>query len=367
MAAVGTMDELLNRDVITQLASLLEGAGSKRLRTVRAAASTVDGRNLRSRVDRVRDALLTDLPTEYAAVDQLVRDAYLQPEFTGWMLWPVTEVITTRAIAADQESTFDEGMAALALLTARLTAEFAIRSMIINRFDRAIAIATDWTTDTDEHVRRLASEGTRAHLPWAKGVPELIRRPDATGPIVRALAHDPSEYVRRSVANHVNDLSRKNPAVALAVVTDWAADPGPDTPAMMRHALRTMIKKADPQALSLLGFTGDTFAVDGPTLATDRLRVGDDLIFTVSITNSGSTASRAAIDFVVHFQKANGSLAPKVFKLAIKDLAPHETVMITKRHSLRPITTRVYHPGPHALELQVNGTRHGRVDFDLQF
>lgn len=361
---MGVMDELIDAAAVERLGRMLSQQGVE-LSDLVDAASAVDGKKLRQRLDIVRDALLADLPSSYDETAAVVRAAFDDPELTGWMLWPVSEAIVARALASGVDRDFDDAMAMLALLTTRLTGEFAIRGMLDARLDRALEIAQRWTADEDAHVRRLASEGTRPHLQWGKGVPALRRQPGVTRPIVDALYRDESEVVRRSVANHVNDLSRDDPDLAADIVGSWLDEPDANTPRVARHALRTLVKRGHPKALALLGFSGAHFDVDGPVLSSLEVPLGDALGFTARVTNTGQETARASIDFVLHFRKARGTLAPKVFKLTSRSIEPGETVEIAKSYSFRPRTTRTFHPGEHAIELQVNGRAYGRAAFEL--
>ncbi|WP_456516025.1 DNA alkylation repair protein [Agrococcus sp. UYP33] len=358
------MDELIDAPVVERLIRVLAEQGVE-VRALGDAARVLDGKKVRQRIDLVRDALLADLPIEYSETSAAVRAALGDPDLTGWMLWPVSEAVVARALASGLERDFDDGMAVLASLTTRLTGEFAIRAMLNARLDRALDIAAQWTSDPDAHVRRLASEGTRPHLQWGKGVPALLRQPGITRPILDALYRDESEDVRRSVANHVNDLSRDDPDRAAEIVAGWLDRPDANTPRVARHALRTLVKQGHPQALALLGFTGARFEVVGPTISSREVPMGDAVHFTAEVTNAGLETARTAIDFVLHFRKASGGLAPKVFKLTSRTVAPGETVAIAKSYSFRPRTTRTFHPGEHALELQVNGSAYGRATFQL--
>lgn len=362
---MGVMDELIDARAVERLGRLLREQGVE-VAALHDAGQAVDGNRLRQRVDIVRDALLADLPRGYDETAAAVRAALDDVDFTGWMLWPVSEAVVARALATGLERDFDDAMALLAMLTTRLTGEFAIRAMLNQRFERALAIAQRWTGDDDAHVRRLASEGTRPHLQWGKGVPELRRRPGVTRPIVDALYRDESEYVRRSVANHVNDLSRDDADLAAEIVAGWLAHPDAKTQRVARHALRTLVKRGHPRALELLGFTGAEFEVEGPSLAGPEVVWGGTLDFTARVTNTGSTAARASIDFVLHFRKARGSLASKVFKIAARTIEPGGAVDIAKSYSFRPRTTRTFHAGEHAIELQVNGRSYGRTGFLLR-
>jgi 3-methyladenine DNA glycosylase AlkC len=287
-------------------------------------------------------------------MEKIFRAALDDAEFTGWMTWPVTEAVAVRAVEAGE---FEAGLALLADLTPRLTAEFALRTFLAADLDRTLAVVVEWTQHPDEHVRRLASEGTRTRLPWAKRVPGLIERPELTRPILEA---------SRSVANHLNDLSRLDPALAVSIAAGWLASPAPTTERLVRHALRTLIKAADPGALGLLGFQPPTgLVVEGPLLAVPVVAVGESLGFEFSAHNRSTAELRLAIDYVVHHVKANGTLAPKVFKLTTRTLAPGESTTIAKQHSFKPISTRRYYAGEHALELQINGHAFGRSTFTL--
>lgn len=356
------MDELIDAALIAHLAGALRQVD---VRATTVAATRMDGEKLRRRVDIVRDALLVDLPAGYDGTAAVVRAAFEDETFTGWMLWPVSEAVVDRALASGSARSFDDALDVLALLTTRLSGEFAIRAMLAADLGRTLAAAERWTGSADPHVRRLASEGTRSHLPWARGVPELVRRPGVTRRIVDALHTDDSEYVRRSVANHVNDLSRDDPDLAAAVVAGWLEHPDRNTPRVARHALRTLVKQGHPRALELMGFEGADFAVVGPRVAERRVPLGAEVAFTAEVTNTGTVPARTAIDYVVHFRKGRGVLRPKVFKLTSRTIAPGETVLVDTSYSFRPRTTRTFRPGEHAIELQVNGRRFGRDTFQL--
>ncbi|MEU1597919.1 DNA alkylation repair protein [Streptomyces sp. NPDC005708] len=333
---------------------------------MRSSTARLDGLALRERSDLLRDALLKDLPDGYPPAEAVVRAALKDPEFTGWMIWPVTEAVVSRALEASEPDAFESALALLADLTPRLTAEFAIRRALLADLERALKVVAQWVDHPDEHVRRLATEGTRPRLPWAIRVPAILDRPHATLPIVNALYRDPSEYVRRSVANHVNDISHADPDLAVDVVTRWAESPDDHTPRLIRHALRTAVKKGHPGALALLGFDPATdVALTGPELTGARVTVGEELVFTFQLENTGGAPARLAIDYVIHYQKANGRTAPKVFKLTTKTLGAGERLSISRRHSFKKISTRVFHPGRHALELQINGVAQGQTEFDL--
>lgn len=360
-------EELLGTAAVEGLADCLGRAGRSRAADdVRACVKRLDGLALRERSDLVRDALTAGLPEGYAATQAAVRTALTDPGFTGWMIWPVTEAVVSRTLEDDDPGAFEEALHLLADLTPRLTAEFAIRRMLRADLARTLRVVERWTRHPDEHVRRLASEGTRPRLPWAIRVPGLLDSPELTRPLLDALYRDPSEYVRRSVANHVNDISHASPDLAVEVTAGWTAAPDEHTPRVVRHALRTAVKKGHPGALTLMGFEPATeVSVLGLRLGGDRVAVGDEITFAFDVVNEGTAPAKLVIDYVIHYQKANGSTAPKVFKLTTRTLEAGERVSLSRRHSFRRITTRVFHPGAHALELQVNGEVRDRAEFTL--
>ncbi|MET0136037.1 MAG: DNA alkylation repair protein [Kibdelosporangium sp.] len=361
-------DELVNAKAVEGLIGCLATAAPDRdLAHLRDSGPRLTGLGLRERANLLRDALLADLPGGYWEIDAVVRLALAGEAFTGWMIWPITEAISVSALAEGSTKAFDTALGLLADLTPRLTAEFGIRPLLDGDLDRALPTILTWTKHSDEHVRRLASEGTRPLLPWAKRVVAIVRRPESTIPVLDELFGDPSEYVRRSVANHLNDISRNHPGLAATTAARWlAADDSAQTRRLVRHSMRTLIKKGHPEALALLGYGSPVgIVLTGPTLSATSVAVGGRLGFSCRLRNTGAAAASLVIDYIIHHRKANGSTTPKVFKLTTKTLDPGAELTLERSHSFRVITTRVYHAGPHVLEIQVNGESLGKAGFDL--
>ena len=358
------MNELINPAVVGSLGRILAAASPHAGWTHLArAAGRLDELSLRERTDLISRALLADLPEDYTTAAGTFRLALADPDFTGWMIWPVSETAASLALASTDPDGFEDCLQLLAELTPRLTGEFAIRRFLAADLDRALAAIRQWTSHPDWHVRRLASEGTRPYLPWAIRVPEITDRPAATLPILDALYLDPQADVRRSVANHLNDLARHAPDEAVAVASGWMAAPDVNTPRVVRHGLRTLLKKAHPGALALLGFTPASLGVSPPRLDRTAVDLPGELGFEFEITNNGPAEARLAVDYAVHYMKAKGDLSEKVFKLGTPILGPGETRTFSKRHAFRQMTTRVHYSGPHVLELQVNGVRYAPTGF----
>lgn len=260
---------------------------------------------------------------------------------------------------------FDESMEALKFFTAFGSSEFAIREFLNRDLDRTLAVMHEWSNDPNEHVRRLASEGCRPRLPWSFRLPELIADPAPALSILENLRADPSLYVRKSVANHLNDISRDNPDITLETLSRW--DRGHvHTGWIAKRALRTLIKDGHPEALALLG-AGEKarVKVENFSVSPSRLRSGDALELSLSVSSLAEKQQRLLIDYVVHYVKQSGGTSEKVFKWKELDLAPGGSFTIVKRQTIRDFTTRKHYLGRHRVEVQVNGERLAEGGFDL--
>lgn len=372
-------DEMIDRGTALALADALEAAAPGASPAhLREAAESLSELGLRERVDALRAAMLQDLGGTYPDLAQVIRRAIrVVPGFRGWMIWPVSTAVAEAAAADGNREATADALALLADLTGLLTSEFAVRTLLRHDLEQSLAQAVEWTGSPDEHVRRLASEGTRPYLPWAVRVPQLAAAPGLTLPILDRLHRDPSEYVRRSVANHLNDLSRDDPALVVATAARWleasgdsdvrTAQTAQTTQKLVRHGLRTLLKRGDPAALALLGFPdpADALEVDGPHLDRERLEVGEAIEVRASVRNTGAEPVRLMIDYVVHHATAKGTQSTKTFKLTTASLEPGQELAVRKSHSFRPLTTRRYYGGQHAISLQINGIPAGRQDFHL--
>jgi 3-methyladenine DNA glycosylase AlkC len=228
-----------------------------------------------------------------------------------------------------------------------------------------LAELAHWATDKNYHVRRLVSEGTRPLLPWSG---RLSLGTHITLPLLDVLHSDPTRYVTRSVANHLNDLTKSEPDVVLETLQRWQVwgrQSEAELKWMTRHALRTLIKRGDPQALALLGFRSQpAIAVTEFCLKSSHTRPGEALEFSFVVT--ARRAELLVLDYVIEFVKANGKRAPKVFKIKQVELQPGRPLRVTKRHPFRAAaTTFKLNSGTHRLTLQINGQAQGSRDFEM--
>ncbi len=326
---------------------------------------------LKERVAVFSAALRDHLPGEYGTAVSLLLQL-LPPETPpetgiingdlGWALWSVAHFVEVYGL-----DDFAVSMGAMHAITKSFSCEFAIRPFLVRYPEQTLAVLADWTADPSPHVRRLVSEGTRPRLPWGMRLNQFITDPTPALALLEPLKNDPSEYVRRSVANHLNDVTKDNPEAALATLRRWnEGDPSPEVAWITRHALRSLVKAGHPDALALLGFGAPQVRLSDFTISPPAIQMGEAVTVSFTLHNETAEAQQLVVDYVVHFVKANGSTSGKVFKLKTAVLPPHATLPIRKTHKIAPITTRRYYPGVHRLEIQVNGQVLGGDQFELR-
>ena len=357
---------LLSVDLVRQAAVHLKRSapGFDAAHFKHLATTGLDALEMKARAMHICAALEATLPGDFNTAAQALTDALAPAEageqmaqlhglkqgLRGWILWPVGEYI-----ARHGQDDPKVALQALHALTQRFTAEFAIRPFIVKHPDLTFNTLQRWAHDDSSHVRRLVSEGSRPRLPWGLQLKSLIADPSPTLPLLLALQDDASEYVRRSVANHLNDIAKDHPQR----VAQWLHEHMPSAPAarraLLRHASRTLIKTGDAQVLKAWGLGGTFKGSATLTLAPARVVLGGEVMLTLQLQSDAKRAQKLAIDYLVHHVKAHGGTSPKVFKGWQIDLPPGAQVTLKKRHSLRPITTRRYHAGEHGVAVQING------------
>lgn len=261
---------------------------------------------------------------------------------------------------------FEESMAALYEMTKRFTSEFAIRYFLDRDPGLTLKILNKWKHDKNHHVRRLVSEGTRPRLPWGMKLHQFCKDPSQIIPLLDHLKNDPELYVRRSVANNLNDISKDNPQIVVKLLKVWKKDSSKEMQQLIRHALRTLIKKGHPEALGLLGYKPlNNLRIKKFELSHKKLRLGKTLEMHLVLVSNAPKTCNVVIDYVIHHMKSNQKTSPKVFKWSNKSLPPKTPVLMTKKHSIKMITTRKYYAGRHVVEIQVNGKSIAKQAFEL--
>jgi 3-methyladenine DNA glycosylase AlkC len=329
---------------------------------------------MKARALHICAALQATLPADFATAADALEAALAPPEpgdgmaqlqglqqgLRGWILWPVGEYIARAGLPHPQRA-----LQALHALTQRFTAEFAIRPFIVQHPALVFDTLAAWVNDPSAHVRRLVSEGSRPRLPWGLRLQALVVDPSPTLPLLRALQDDTSPYVRRSVANHLNDIGKDHPAL----VAQWLQQHLPGAPAprrsLLRHASRSLIKQGDAAVLQAWGLGAPFRGRAQLQVQPAQIRLGGAVQLTLVLQATGRAPQTLAVDYRVHHVKAQGGTSPKVFKGWQLVLAGGEQRSLRRQHAVRPITTRRYHPGLHRVDVQVNGRVVAEAAFEL--
>lgn len=359
------LKNLLHPGVVTAIADQLgrNATGFDRKAFLALAGDGLETLELMQRSLQIRDALVETLPQPFAEAAAILAASLPHngtDGISGWALLPVSQYIALRGL-----DDFDLSLSLLRSLTPHFTAEFGIRVFIDRDQNRALATIRSWTGDANHHVRRLASEGTRPRLPWAIRLPKLIRDPQPILPILTALIDDPEDYVRRSVANSLNDIAKDHPDMVAAFVAEHIGDASKERCQLLRRASRTLLKQGHKAALSNFGFAAPAGIDISLSLDRSEIVLGESLGLRLAISHRAETGQKVMIDYAVHHRKANGTTSPKVFKWTSATLPPGGSMEIEKRHAIRPITTRRYYAGAHRIVILVNGQEAAEADFDL--
>ena len=290
---------------------------------------------LKPRVGHIAAQLAVFLPPDYRKALAIVVRASRTWErgddgdpLRGFAAWPLLDFIEHHGTGD-----FTRSMAALRSMTHLFSAEFAVRPFIARYPERAFAEFLRWTRDDSEHVRRLASEGPRPRLPWATRVPALIKDPGPVLIVLDRLKDDPAPYVRRSVANNLNDIAKDHPDRVLDVCEAWLEGASLERRWIVRHATRTLVKSGHPRVWALLGCTSrPQVEVSRIAVSPKRVRVGDEVSFSFDLASTARAGQRLVVDYGVWFVKASGASSRKVFKLKVVKIAPREVMSLSCRH-----------------------------------
>jgi 3-methyladenine DNA glycosylase AlkC len=334
------------------------------------ACRGLDALELLDRGRHIADALSTHLPPTYPeALEILLRSLgpeHATDELIGVGMAPFFYLPHTLFVAERGLEHFDLSMRAQYELTKRFSAESSVRPYIARDPERAMAFLLAWTSDKNPHVRRLVSEGTRLRLPWAPRVAWLDQHPERVLALLELFKDDQSTMVRRSVANNLNDLGKVRPDLLIRTARAWLAGASSERRSLVEHALRHAVKRGDTNALGLLGFAAaPRVSVEAVAFTPRRVRIGGRVTMRFGLKSASTREQQLLVDVAVHFVKARGVGAPKVFKLGRITLGPRERVDLKTTFSLAVHTTRVPRPGRHGVDVVVNGRAIRVGSFDV--
>lgn len=289
----------------------------------------------------------------------------------GWAIMPIADYVGKQALnnislrPEQKTQIITCAMTLFNALTQRFSAEFGIR-FLLNAFpEEILAILATWLEHPSQHVRRLISEGTRPRLPWGMQLPIFIKQPELILPLLTALKDDNEEYVRRSVANNLNDIAKDHPELLNDTIAVWLKGANKNRLRLINHAARTLIKQGNKNTLKLLGYKPANIDNIRFNLSNSTLNFGQSIILSLAFESTTENKQKLIIDYVVHHQKANGKTSAKTFKWKTCTLNGKKTFNADKKHTIKAITTRVYYPGVHQIDIMINGEKKAQASFNL--
>lgn len=259
-------------------------------------------------------------------------------------------------------------MDALECFTINSSSEFGVREFMLKYPNQTLKQMKKWTQSKNEHIRRLASEGSRIRLPWGVHLKDIENNPRAILEILEILERlkaDNSKYVAKSVANSLNDISKQHPQMIIDIAKKWLKTNNKNTNWIIKHALRSLLKQGRKQALQMLGFkTRDDIAITKLCIK-KNIKLNSDLNFSFQIySKTSDPLGKIRVEYMMYFKRANNKTNKKVFFISQNNYKQN-TITINRKYSFKPISTRAYHKGIHRVSIIINGKELASKEFML--
>ena len=357
-------DKAAARDLAAQVARAMPSFDQDQF--VRVASRNLHVLEFAGRVQQFSQALAVTLPKSIPNALDVLTNSLPDPlpdcesVTDGWLQWPVGQFIADYGVEH-----FDASMGAMVELTQRFSSEYAVRPFVDRypqaTFERLLSL----TNDASPHVRRWCSEGVRPRLPWGKKLQDLVANPKPIWPILEALKDDDELYVRRSVANNLNDIAKDHADLVVQRCQAWSRGRNDRRDWTIKHGLRSLVKDGNPGALSVIGFAPPKKLTAELMIQPREIAVGGEIELSAQLETECNQAQELMIDYAVHYVRKGGKTSDKVFKWKTLQLAAGGNATLDKRHAMKTTTVRALYPGLHRVELQVNGARVAEASFRL--
>jgi 3-methyladenine DNA glycosylase AlkC len=316
-----------------------------------------ENKELKEKMHHITHCLGVALPDDYASALKILME--IAPRFGGFDAMIFPDFVETYGL-----DHWELSLEALELFTSLCSSEFAIRPFLASDPDRGMKRMNMWAQNENFHVRRLASEGCRPRLPWAMALKVFKKDPDPVIQLLEKLKDDPEEYVRKSVANNLNDISKDHPHKVMDVCERWIGH-SKNTDWIVKRACRTLLKQGNSRALLLFGF-GDPAHILVEKLSLDRsiLALGEELHFTFVFNLKAGGAQKVRLEYGIDYVKAGGKVSRKIFQIKEADFQTGKHT-IKRKHSFKDLSTRKHYPGTHQLVFLVNSIEKAAANIDL--
>ncbi len=353
------LKDLYNKKLIETLADeIKKNYGGFKVEGFARAVFSKDWKDkeLKERMRFIAETLAVFLPKNYERALKILMPASTSFKGFEYMFFP--DFVELYGLG-----NFELSMKALEHFTEFSSSEFAVRPFIKEYPDKTMTQMGKWADSENEHIRRLASEGCRPRLPWAMALPEFKKDPKQCLKIIRKLLSDESEYVRRSAANNLNDISKDRPDEVIKFTKKYIGN-SKNTDRLLKHGCRTLLKAGNTEVLAIFGFSEANHVQIKSFEAETKTAIGQHLNFSFSIRTAKKTLGRLRLEYAVDYKKKNGKQLRKIFKISEGDFSCREKI-ITKSHSFKDVSTRKHYGGVHGLAIIINGREAARHDFLL--
>lgn len=323
-----------------------------------------DELQLKARIHRIAEKLGEFLPSNFEVALQILFS--INETCIGFPYLFFPDFV---AAYGQHEKYFELSMNALERFTKQSSSEFAIRPFLLSNPNRVMEYMLKWSLYENEHVRRFSSEGCRPRLPWGISLPMFKKDPSPIFKVLENLKADPSLYVRKSVANNLNDIAKDNPQAVLEIAQKWKGC-SLETDWILRHGCRSLIRKANPTAMTLFGYTD--FSNEKPLFKNadirvnlDELQIGESCELNYSLDMVWNTPAHIRLEYGIDFIKLSGKPSRKLFLLSDKTVSGGAHLAGTRTHSFAELTTRKHYPGIHRIVLLVNGKEAAQTTINI--
>lgn len=324
-----------------------------------------DGLELKQRMSQLAEVTLSALPSNFDLAASIICEmttiiAEQSTSGLGFEYMFIPEMIAKNGLGHWKSS-----MRAIECVTQFTSCEFAIRPFILAYEVETMQQMLEWSEHSHANVRRLSSEGCRSRLPWSMALPNFKKDASLIVHILENLKSDDSLFVQKSVANNLNDISKDHPALALQLAKKWKGT-SPITNWIVKHGMRTLLKGGNTEALQIFNYAEtQKLALSKFQIFTTEVVFGKTLEFQLILENNTNEHLLVRLEYAIYFMKSNGLQNKKVFKISERGLHAFETIKVKKSHTIKPISTRKYYSGKHAVALIVNGVEFEKHDFLL--
>lgn len=357
-------EQLFNRVTITDLALLIESQYVEfdTEGFIEHALMQITDKELKERITVLRYLLEKHLPKDYKEATSIILNTIKVAPPNKFTYGSFLEFIEFNGC---NDTYINYTIELMKEYTKGFSAEFVIRRFINEYEDKMYSALVAWSLDENVDVRRLVSEGLRPKLPWAVKI--NIDYKKAANPLDN-LFYDSERYVTRSVANHLNDISKIDPTFVISTLRRWKKTKKQNRKEMeyiINHSLRTLVKKGHEETLSFLGYKNNVdITCKNLTFEKDSISIGDTLKFKFELHSKDSV--KLIIDYIVTYPSLTKKPSKKVYKLKEIKMVSNQTVELSGTRSFKLISTRTMRPGIHKLIIQVNGKQYIEQTFKLK-